>query len=89
MNEVKNPETQLRCGYAFGVERNLRLLYLGAERHGLRREYALRRVAQPAVALLGGLKSTAYAVSTPYGVWRNLRLLCLGLVRGLVSGKAR
>ena len=40
MNEVKNPETQLRCGYAFGVERNLRLLYLGAERHGLRREYA-------------------------------------------------
>ncbi|MBP3434370.1 MAG: hypothetical protein J6K50_03760 [Clostridia bacterium] len=36
-----------------------------------------------------GLKSTACAVSTPYGVWRNLRLLILGLVRGLVSGKAR
>ena len=54
MNEVKNPETQLRCGYA------------------------LRRVARPAIAYLGGLKSTACAVSTPYGVERNLRLLYLG-----------
>ena len=62
----------------YGVERNLRLLYLGAEKHGLRREYACRR-GRDLRSLTWGLKSTACAVSTPYGVERNLRSLDLGL----------